>query len=63
MIPRGTAAEKPHRATVDHFFGIEPRRTVHLAAKPELRVFVRPHDAGLGLTEARQYFLRIVADG
>ena len=56
-------AEKPHGATVDHFFRIESRGAVYLAAKAHLRVFVGTHDTGLGLTEARQHFLRIVADG
>jgi len=35
---------------------------VNLAAKPELGVFLGGDDAGLGLAQARQHFLAIVAD-
>jgi hypothetical protein len=34
-----------------------------LAAETKFGVFVRPDDAGLSLTQTRQNFLRIVADG
>ena len=41
---------------------VERRRAMHLAAKAELRVFVRAHDAGFGLAQACQHFLGVVAD-
>ena len=59
----GAAAEKAHGAAIDDFFRIEPRRPVHLAAEAKLGVFVRTHNPGLGLAQARKHFLRIVADG
>ena len=43
--------------------GIERRRAVHLAAKPELRIFLGARNAGLRLAQACQHFLRIVSDG
>ncbi len=42
---------------------IERRRAVHLAAEAELGEFLGARDAGLGLAQAGQNFLRVVADG
>jgi hypothetical protein len=63
VVPSGSATKKAHRAAINHFFRIEPRCTVHLAAEAEFCVFVGTHDAGFGFAQARQNFLRIVADG
>ena len=63
MVPGRAAAEKAHGAAVDHFRRIERGRAVHLAAEAELGVFLGAHDAGLGLAQAGQNFLRVVADG
>ena len=62
MVPGGAAAEEAHGAAVDRFARIERRRAVHLAAEAELGVLVGAHDAGLGLAQARQHFLGVVAD-
>ena len=62
VVPGGAAAEEAHGAAVDRLGRIERRRAVHLAAEAELGVFVGLHDAGLGLAQARQHFLRVVAD-
>jgi hypothetical protein len=62
VVPGGAAAEEPHGAAIDGFRRIERGRAVHLAAKSELGVFVGAADAGLGLAQARQHFLRVVAD-
>jgi hypothetical protein len=36
---------------------------MHLAAKPKLGVFVCANNSGFSFAQARQHFLRIVADG
>jgi hypothetical protein len=62
MVPGRPAAEKAHGAAVDRLFRIERGRTVHLASKAELGVPVGARNPGLGLTQARQNFLGVVAD-
>ena len=43
--------------------GIERRRALHLAAEAELGKSSARDDAGFGLAQAGQDFLRVVADG
>ena len=62
VIPGGAAAEEAHGAAVDGFARVERGRAVHLAAEAELGIFVGAHDAGFGLAQRRQHFLRVVAD-
>ena len=63
VVPGGAAAEKPHGAAIDRLGRVECRRALDLAAETELGIFIRARDAGLGLAQARQDFLRVVADG
>ena len=63
MIPGGAAAKETHGAAVDDLVRIERRRAMHLAAEAEFGVFVGARDAGLGLAQTGQDFLRVVADG
>ena len=62
MVPGRAAAEEAHGAAIDRLFRIERGRAVHLTAKAELGVFVGARNAGLGLAQARQNFLGVVAD-
>ena len=62
MVPGGAAAEEPHRAAIDHFFGLQGRGAFDLAAEAELGVFFRARNAGAALAQAGQHFLRVVAD-
>src|SRR6185437_858272 len=63
MVPGGAAAEKTHGAAINRRRRIERRRALHLAAEAELGEILRPADAGLGLAQAGQNFLGVVADG
>jgi len=63
VVPGRAQPEEPHGAAVDGFLRIEPRRTVDLAAEPELGVFVGARNAGFRFPQARQHLLRVVADG
>jgi hypothetical protein len=63
VIPRRTSAQESHRAAIDRLGRIESWRALNLAAKPELGEFLGTADAGFGLTQTRQDFLRIVSDG
>ena len=63
MIPGGATAEEAHSAAVDRFRRIEGGRALHLAAEAERGVFVGARNAGLGLAQARQHLLGVVADG
>jgi hypothetical protein len=63
MVPGCATAKETHGATIDNLFRIKSRSAVHLTAKSKLGVLVGAHDAGFGLTQARQNFLRIVSDG
>ena len=63
MIPGGAPAEEAHGAAIDRASAIERRRAVHLAAEAELGEFVGARNAGLRFAQARQHFLRVVADG
>ena len=63
VIPPRAAAVKTHGPPIDDFGCIEIGRAMHLAAEPKLGVFVGAHDAGLGLAQTRQDFLRVIADG
>ena len=56
-------ADETHRAAVHRLGRIERRRAVHLAAEPKLGVSIGLDDAGLGFAEAREHFLRVIADG
>jgi hypothetical protein len=62
MIPGGAATEEAHGAAVDRLGRIEPGCALHLAAKAELGIVLGAADAGFGLPQARQHFLRVVAD-
>ena len=63
VVPGGAAAEEAHGAAVDGFGRIERGRAVDLAAEAERGVFVGARNAGLGLAQARQHLLGVVADG
>ena len=62
MVPGGSAAMKTHGAAVEEFFGLQARGALDLAAEAEFGVFLGARNAGLGLAQARQHFLRVVAD-
>ena len=62
MVPRRAAAMETHGPPVDGALRIELRLPVHLAAEAELLVALRRNDAGARLAQARQHFLRVVAD-
>ena len=63
VVPGRALPEEAHGAAVDRARRIERRRAVHLAAEAVLGEFLGARDAGLGLAQAGQHFLRIVADG
>jgi len=62
VIPGRAAAEEAHGATVDRLFRVKGWRSVHLTAKAELGIFIGARNARLGLAQARQNFLGVVAD-
>src|SRR5262249_4379360 len=62
VVPGRAAAEEAHGATVDRLFRVEGGRPVHLTAKAELGIFIGARNARLGLAQARQNFLGVVAD-
>jgi len=63
VIPGGAAPQETHRPPVDRLIRDQRGRAVHLAAKAKLRIFVGPRDSGLGLAQAGQDLLRVVAYG
>src|SRR5262249_8225454 len=62
VVPARAIAHEAHHALVYNVFWIELRLPGHLRAKTTLRVIGNPADTGLGFAQARQHFLRIVAD-
>src|SRR5271168_3805409 len=53
---------KTHGATINHLFGDEGRRPLHLTSKTEIRVFFGARNSRSRRMQAREHFLGIIAD-
>ena len=62
VVPADAGLHEAARLARDHRLPLEVDGAVHLAAKSELGVFVRAHDAGLGLPQRGQHLLGVVPD-
>ena len=63
VVPGRAAAEEAHGAAVDRVRPDRASAALHLAAEAELGEFLGAADAGFGLAQAGEDFLRVVADG
>ena len=63
VVPGCALAEEAHGAPVDRACRIERRHALHLTLEAALGEFLGTADAGLGLAQTSENFLRVIADG